>query len=245
MTGPRPTEHRLGGGNIADVVRIGQRVHRTAPERGAYVHELLTHLHQAGYGGSPRWHGHDEHGREILDYIDGDVPWRSEQHAALRTPDSLTALARLVRRLHDLTAGTALAAGGEVVCHHDLSPKNTVYRDGAPVAFLDWDLAGPGRRVQDLAHVCWQWLDLGPDVTDVDTTARLLAVLVDAYGLPDRRSLLPTVLWWQDRCRRGILDAAQRGVPAMVRLRESGVPQRIGAAHDWTAAHADALTAYL
>jgi hypothetical protein len=35
----------------------------------------------------------------------------------------------LVREFHDLTAGTPLATGGEVVCHNDLSPKNTVYRD--------------------------------------------------------------------------------------------------------------------
>jgi len=59
------------------------------------------------------------------------------------------------------------------VCHNDLAPNNTVYsRNGAgpgdggaglrPVAFIDWDLAGPGRRIHDVAHVCWQYLGLGP-----------------------------------------------------------------------------------
>lgn len=37
----------------------------------------------------------------------------------------------------------------EVVCHNDLSPKNTVYRDTGgqllPAAFIDWDIAGPRR----------------------------------------------------------------------------------------------------
>ncbi|WEB45065.1 phosphotransferase [Streptomyces yunnanensis] len=74
-----------------------------------------------------------------------------------------------------LTAGTALAGSHEVVCHNDLSPKNTVYRpvDGAlrPVAFIDWDLAAPGARIHEVAHVCGQYLRLGPAVRDVSDFA--------------------------------------------------------------------------
>ncbi|MGH3747793.1 MAG: phosphotransferase [Micromonosporaceae bacterium] len=62
--------------------------------------------------------------------------------------DSLRRVAELLRELHNLTAGVALADGHEVVCHNDLSPKNTVYRDlGAglrPVGFIDWDICLPG-----------------------------------------------------------------------------------------------------
>ena len=79
---------------------------------------------------------------------------------------SLVRVAELVREFHDLTAGTPLAGDAEVVCHNDLAPNNTVYSpDGAglrPVAFIDWDLAAPGRRIHDVAHVCWQYLGLGP-----------------------------------------------------------------------------------
>ncbi|MEU8136458.1 phosphotransferase family protein [Streptodolium elevatio] len=64
-------------------------------------------------------------------------------------------VARLVREFHDLTAGTALAGEHEVVCHNDLSPRNTVYRPVSgsrrPVAFIDWDLAAPGARIDDVA----------------------------------------------------------------------------------------------
>ena len=78
--------------------------------------------------------------------------------------------------VHDLTAGTPLAGPGEVVCHNDLSPKNTVYRDRGlglrPVAFIDWDIAGPGDRLHDVAHVCWQYLPLGPAAGDLDTATR-------------------------------------------------------------------------
>jgi hypothetical protein len=144
-------------------------------------------------------------------------------------------VARLVRALHELTAGTELAGDAEVVCHNDLSPKNTVYRDEVaglrPVAFVDWDLAAPGRRIHDGAHVCWQYLDLGPGVSDPLLAGRRVRLVADAYGLRDRGALVDTVLWWQDRCWRGIGTAADAGDPAMVRLRDSGVADRMRAAY--------------
>jgi aminoglycoside phosphotransferase (APT) family kinase protein len=128
-----------------------------------------------------------------------------------------------------------------VVCHNDLSPKNTVYRDlGSglrPVAFLDWDLAAPGRRVDDLAHACWQYLDLGPSVSAVATAARGLRLLCDAYGLADRTGLIERVLWWQDRCWRGIEAAALAGSPSGVALRDAGVVAEVRDAWQWVAEH--------
>jgi aminoglycoside phosphotransferase (APT) family kinase protein len=108
-------------------------------------------------------------------------------------------VAQLVRQFHDLTAGTDLAGGQEVVCHNDLSPTNTVYRGvGArrrPAAFIDWDIAAPGERVHDVAHVCWQYLDLGPDTADAAETARLVRLIADSYGMADRSGLVDTILW--------------------------------------------------
>src|ERR1700727_3956491 len=117
-----------------------------------------------------RVRGTDGQGREVLSFIDGHVAWEPAQPPSVTSDASLAGVARLVREFHDLTAGTALAGGAEVVCHNDLSPKNTVYRDdGAglrPTTFIDWDIAGPGERIHDLAHVCWQYLALGPGVDD-------------------------------------------------------------------------------
>lgn len=131
------------------------------------------------------------------------------------------------------------------MCHNDLSPKNTVYRDLGdglrPVAFLDWDIAAPGLRVHDVAHVCWTFLHLGP-TTPVEVAARGIRLIVDAYGLADRSALIDTVLWWQDRCWRGI--EADTG-PAGDRLRAAGVVEEVRAAYDWTAKHQTRLSAYL
>ncbi|MEV4002320.1 phosphotransferase [Actinomadura sp. NPDC049753] len=125
----------------------------------------------------------------------------------------------------------------EVACHNDLSPKNTVYRElGAglrPVAFIDWDLAAPGRRIHDVAHVCWQYVRLGPGVSDVGEAARRVRLVCDAYGLVDRSELVDVILWWQDRCWRGIAAVAEAGDPAMDRLRGAGVVGEVQAAYRW------------
>jgi aminoglycoside phosphotransferase (APT) family kinase protein len=167
---------------------------------------------------------------------------------AAAAPSCLAALARLVRELHDLTAGTPLAGDAEVVCHHDLDPRNTVFRRGTsgvePVAFIDWDIAGPGRRIEDVAHLVWQFVPLGPG-TDVVRAAHALRTVCDAYGTLDRAELVPTVLWWQHRCADGIDAGARDGEPAMLRLAERGVPDAVREQAAWTQAHAEDLARLL
>jgi hypothetical protein len=232
VTRPEP----LPGGFITAPVRIGDTVRKPPPRDPAFVHRLLGHFERHGWTGAPRYLGADDQGRDVLSFIDGDVPW---QPGHLPAADSLAATARLVRAFHDLTAGSVLAGDEEVVCHNDLSPKNTVYRDGAPVAFIDWDIAAPGSRIHDVAHLCWQFAGQG----DPDAVGARWRTIADGYRLADRTPLVDTVLWWQDRCWRGILAAADAGDPAMARLR-AAVPS-IRAAHDWTARHHHRLTAAL
>jgi aminoglycoside phosphotransferase (APT) family kinase protein len=137
-----------------------------------------------------------------------------------------------------------------VVCHNDLSPKNTVYRSSGPgltpAAFIDWDIAAPGRRIDDVAHVCWQYLGLGPALAlDVAEAGRRMRVICDACGLADRSGLAETILWWQDRCWRGIDAGAAAGDPAMIRLRDDGAAQSVRDAFDWVSGHRAELAAYV
>lgn len=46
--------------------------------------------------------------------------------------------------------------------HGDLGPHNTVYRNGLPVAFIDWDQAHPSEPILELAAAAWQFVPLGP-----------------------------------------------------------------------------------
>lgn len=231
-------EIELPGGFVNVVVRVGDTVRRTRPANAAFVERLLTHFERRGFTGAPRFLGVDDRGREMLSYLDGHVAWQPHEHST----DSLVAVARLVREFHDLTAGTDLAGGHEVVCHNDLSPKNTVYDKAfMPFAFIDWDLAAPGARVHDVAHVCWQYLALGPGVDDAAAAGRGIRAIAGGYGLSDRSALVDTILWWQDRCWRGIEAEASAGVGHAVRLRGSGVVKAVQDQYEWTAAHRSIL----
>jgi hypothetical protein len=243
-------EERLPGGFATPVVRIGNTVRRRPAEDPKFTHTLLDWFERCGWGGAPRFLGTDGRGREVLSFIDGHVAWEPVQPPSVTSEASLARVGALVKEFHDLTAGTPLAAGAEVVCHNDLSPKNTVYRSSGagltPVAFIDWDIAAPGRRIDDVAHVCWQYLGLGPALgSDVAEAGRRMRVICDAYGLADRSDLLETILWWQDRCWRGIDAGAADGDSAMIRLRDGGAAQSVRDAFDWVSGHRAELAAYV
>ncbi|MEV1006958.1 phosphotransferase [Streptomyces sp. NPDC049881] len=238
----------LAGGLVNEVVLSGSTVRRWPGERAAYVHDLLRWFERRGWAGAPRFLGMSGDGRELLGFVPGEAALTDARQRAVRAPEPLAAVTRMVRAFHDLTAGTPLSAGGEVVCHNDLSPRNTVYAPGTvrPVAFVDWDLAAPGERVHDLAHLCWQFLGLGPSVADVPGAARAIRAVCAAYGPVGGRPVEPravvgSVLWWQERCADGIEAGAARGDAPMVRLREADVPARVREARAWVARHRDAL----
>ncbi|GAA5057579.1 phosphotransferase [Nocardia callitridis] len=239
----------LPGGFVNPTVKRGDRVVRRCPARAEFVHSLLDFFEQMGWRGAPRFLGTEAPDREILSYVAGYVAWEPDRVAAVRSDAALVDLARLVRQFHDLTATHPLRGAGEVVCHNDLSPKNTVYSGTGdalrPIAFIDWDAAAPGRRIHDLAHVCWQYLELGPSVDDVAEAGGRMRLICDAYGLRVRDELryelLDTVLWWQSRCARGIETGAAAGEPGMRELCLSGVPEVIRTAHRWVVDHRAAL----
>ncbi|WP_157545513.1 phosphotransferase family protein [Microtetraspora fusca] len=237
MTG----EEILPGGFVNKVVRVGDTVRRAVPVRADFARRLLAYLERAGWSGAPRFLGIDEQGRQVLSHLDGVVPWGSGSRVDVAADEGLFRVARLVREFHDLTAGTSLAAGSETVCHNDLSPRNTVYRAGVPFAFIDWDLAAPGARIHDVAHVCWQYLGLGPQIADARVVARKVRLVCDAYGLTDRSLLIDTIIWWQERCRRGIEAAAASGDRSMIYLRDTGAVRTVRDAAAWVTRHRSTL----
>ncbi|MFI2206460.1 hypothetical protein ACH47Z_38015 [Streptomyces sp. NPDC020192] len=68
-----------------------------------------------------------------------------------------------------------------------------------------------------------------------------MRLIVDGYELSDRQRLMSTILWWQDRCRRGIETQADAGDVAMARLRGAGVVRQVQTAYQWVSDHREAL----
>jgi hypothetical protein len=227
-------EIQLAGGRVTEgVVRVGETVRRPIGAHSPFTHELLLLLEQRGAPYAPRFLGLDERGREILSFHDGWVPPNLESR---RWSDRrLVLAARLVRSFHDTTAGSALAAGAEVVCHGDLSPCNFVFVRGEPSFMIDFDRAHPGSRRSDLAYMAWCWLigrEDDPEAPQFGERLRQLAVLLDAYGLSDRTSFADAI----ETEQRETLAATQE-------RQDDAAAEWVGSEIDFVRAHAAVIDA--
>ena len=168
----------LTGGHTPGVVRVGDTVRRPLQPGSDRIHRLLAHFENCGFGGTPRFLGVDERGREILSFIDGLAP----PHNGFRlTEQGIRAGARLIRRVHDLTNGTEFAAGSEVACHPNLSQPNFIFRDMILVAIIDWEGTHPGTRLHNFADFLWAFVH--PALYgEGEPAAQMLRVAADAYG---------------------------------------------------------------
>ncbi|MVO98262.1 aminoglycoside phosphotransferase family protein [Paenibacillus lutrae] len=175
------------------------------------VHELLRHLENRGFEGAPRFHGIDESDREILSFIPGEVPGNNypELEPYMWSDETLVGLALLLRRFHDATEGFSLTTGKwqlsfgddnerEVICHNDAALYNVVFQNEAPVALIDFDMAGPGPRMWDIAYTLYTSVPLAsfaPDYSSGTTAAyqsdlhaaerrRRIHLFFESYGIP-------------------------------------------------------------
>jgi hypothetical protein len=191
------------GGNMNDATRVGDTVRRRAGTWTPAVHALLRFLEGAGFE-APRARGMDEKGREILEYIDGDAHpgWPDPAPDWVRDDDHLAAGARLLRRYHDLVEGfvppsesrwrLVAPTAHEIICHNDWAPWNALFRERRLAVMLDWDMAGPGTRLWDIANSAYSWIPLFASARSlgIDEQARGLRLFCDAYGLADRGPLV-------------------------------------------------------
>jgi aminoglycoside phosphotransferase (APT) family kinase protein len=212
-----------------------------------FVHRLLDHLETCRFDGAPRFLGIDEKGREVLSFIDGIVPFDlSTGSEDVWADTALTEVFGLLRRFHDATAGTGLAGSEEVVLHGDPSPRNTVYRAGRPVAFIDFDLARSGRRLTDVAQAIWQFLDLGSlENRDLAQHRRRIPMLCDAYGLEERSGLIEEIIAVQTATLDRLVRAEELGDVAAAKLIRGGAIDSVRREREWTIDNRPALEAAL
>jgi hypothetical protein len=194
-------EVNLEGGGTTKVTRVDDVVFRSPKPQSKTVLKLLKYLEGAGFPGSPRpvGDGFSPDGQEMLEYIEGESPqpfaWSNE---------ATHEIGELLNKLHRLTSEWSPPADaywrpwfpremiGErtVIGHGDLAPWNILAKNGRPVAFIDWDNAGPMDPVWELAHVAWQNAQLYDDdvaemngLPDAEQRALQAKLVLDGYGL--------------------------------------------------------------
>ncbi|WP_261554935.1 aminoglycoside phosphotransferase family protein [Frankia tisae] len=221
-------------GNSTVVHRVGETVRRVTGPHSPAVHALLIYLERAGCEYAPRFLGIDDRGREVLTYLEGTVG-NYPMPAEVRSREAMETAVVILRRLHDLTAGVRLPegdanplrpeTGSEVICHGDAAPYNYVFEGTRAVGLIDFDNAGPGRRIDDLAYFAYRFAPLCSDDTfpdggwsaGIDRFGRL-ARIFELYP-DDRATELPDLII-------GRLEAMKKSILMRVAAAGAGVPSR-------------------
>ncbi|MFF0269208.1 phosphotransferase [Kribbella sp. NPDC004536] len=246
-----------GTANRGLVVRVGDTVRRPLRASGTATHALLQHLESVGFKGAPAFLGVDSRGREVLSYLPGETvtpPYPSWS----MTDEALDSVAVLLREYHQAVADfrpvglewaepvpSSYVTG--LISHNDPNLDNVVFRDGVAVALIDFDLAGPGSALWDVATAVRLWAPLRPeaDVHDVRRGRSLgrLRRFADTYGLTeaDRARLVDAAadnhVWCMDYVRRG----AETGHPWFHQRWTTGEAELTDRTNTWFRTHHEAL----
>ena len=228
---------------MTDVRLVDGRVHRPVGQHSAFVHQLLRFLETVGFDGAPRLVGVED-GDEVLSYVEGHVPVEHPRHVepVVFSDVGIKTVFRVIRRLHDLTAGSHLVGEEETVCHGDLSPWNTVYGSHGAISLIDWDNAAPGPRSDDVGFATWRFLRLGlPDAPPIDDQGRQLRLIARTYGEWTPADLLDLAGRGQSRHRRVFEERQAARDPRILHLIELGALDYIDNARRWFDQHAAEL----
>lgn len=216
-------------GNVGGATRIGATVRRPTGPWTPAVHALLTHLARRRVPGVPAVHGFDGRGREVLDYLPGEV---IDVNRDLLSERRLASLGTWMRRFHEAVADLPLAgtwrffgvAEPTIVAHNDLAPYNLCFAGDDLAGVFDWDLAGPSTPLLELAHSAWTAIPLFRPI-DPGSAAGRLRILADAYGGPSARQILDAVPVRVQLAIDGIREAVRRGDEGMRNLAARGEPE--------------------
>ena len=118
-----------------------------------------------------------------------------------------------------------------MICHNDWAPYNALFDGHRPIAMLDWDSAGPGPRVWDVALSAYTWVPLkttglAPDLVALPARATRLATFCTAYGDVEPRDALEMLVEQLPFLADVIQAEADAGDPGSMRLAGWNAPVR-------------------
>jgi aminoglycoside phosphotransferase (APT) family kinase protein len=229
-----------GVANAGAVVRHGPELHRPSSRHSAQIHRFLRHVRDAGFAGASEPIGFDDHVERLV-FVPGDVPLPPYTSWAQRD-DALASIARLIRRLHDASAGfdwqddqwndelsdtAAHQIDHDIVmCHNDVCMENVVFVDGEATTLLDFEYLAPGRRMFDLAAFARMCVSIDDDESaykfgwEPSNRAARLRVVADAYGCDtsQRDELLTCLGESIERGGEFVRRRVEAGEPAFIEM---------------------------
>jgi hypothetical protein len=225
------TEVALPGGNVGGVVRVADTVRRPTGPWTPAVHGLLAHLAESGLPGVPRVLGFDDRHREILEFLPG------ESYGEEVPDDVLTAAMRWLREYHRVVASyrpegvvqwrtsRGVLGPDEIICMHDFGYYNWIGSEDGFSGVIDWDMAGPGVPLDDIAFTAWNTVPLAVPNPPEYAAARL-TLMADAYGGDvTPLDILHGAPVRAQRSARVIRAGQEAGDPGMLNLAKVGEPE--------------------
>jgi GNAT superfamily N-acetyltransferase len=214
---PPRLEQPLRGGEGWPVSRVGDVVYKAAGPWTSTVHTLLRHFEAVGFNGAPRLVGSGiaPDGREMLRFIEGGT-----NHPRAWREEGVRAVGRLLREMHEACRSFVepAAAGwrettfvtrpprgdpNRIIGHCDPGPWNVVAQDGIPVAWVDWEFAGPVHVLDEIARTAYLNCHLHDDdvaerhgLSSPEERAHRLAAFCGGYELKpaDRERLVSRMI---------------------------------------------------
>lgn len=186
---------------------VGGLVRRPIAVWTPAVHGLFRHLESIGFEGVPRAVA-IEGDSEVITFVPGKVGHYPLAKGAW-SDEALVQAAEFLRRFHDATASYRPrnapwrfvypdTDAHEVICHNDFAPYNVTYANDLPAGLIDFDTAGPGPRIWDVAYAAYRFVPLVDHAYARDIgmmhpdPARRLALFCKSYGLENSAEVVAT-----------------------------------------------------
>jgi Phosphotransferase enzyme family len=237
-------EEKLTGGNVSAVYRLEDTVRRELKPESHKIHKLLKHLETKGFRHAPAFLGIDEKGREILSFIEGEAG-NYPLKEYMWSDEALEEIAYMLRLYHDAVSDFPFDESWqpidntpepyEVLCHNDFAIYNIIFNHKKPVGIIDFDVAGPGPRLYDIAYTLYTCVPLsrhyhteaGEEVLyqsdkDAERIKRRVQLFFEAYGMDFEEDFVDMVLLRLEGLCKTIKRKAAEGDAAFQKMLEEG-----------------------